>query len=460
MTNTKSRAQSKSVGSEPMLNSDVAPEVALRSSSSSLLVDFRDTRAFTERICGSLQKEDCVLQSMTDASPVRWHLAHTTWFFETFVLGRFDSTYTSFDPQYAYLFNSYYVQAGQRFSRPDRGLLSRPIVDEIYAYRRHVDTHMADLLANLHLSSEADSDEIARIVTIGLNHEQQHQELILTDIKHAFSQNPLRPALFDSKVPRSQVPGPYEWLHIPGGLYDIGADSESFQFDNEGPRHKYFLETYEVANRPVTNAEYLEFVLDGGYRNQILWLDKAWSTVSSENWTHPIYWYEEDGRWFEFTLYGAQPLDPNAPLSHVSYYEADAYARWAGYRLPTEFEWEIFAGNNKISGHFSDVFLFQPIGTPSSDIQSDESIDKGIKIRCVFGTVWEWTRSQYTAYPGYQVEPGTLGEYNGKFMCDQFVLRGGSVATPISHIRSTYRNFFPAYARWQFSGIRLARNVR
>lgn len=441
-----------------MQDSDLVSEIETSSNTVSPSKIYSGIRSFSERLCATLEKEDCVLQSMTDASPVRWHLAHTTWFFETFVLRIFDPEYTPFDPRFAFLFNSYYVQAGARFSRPDRGLLSRPTMDEVYAYRQYVNEHLVSLLHSTSDSTRTHSKEIRRVVTVGINHEQQHQELILTDIKHALAQNPIQPAIFDGDLPVAKACDEVAWLAIPEGLVDIGADTASFHFDNEGPRHKYYLESFCIADRPVTNQEFLAFVEAGGYKNQLLWLDKAWSLVTSQDWNRPLYWYQDGEEWFEYTLYGPRLIDMNAPVAHVSFYEADAYARWAECRLPTEFEWEAAVAGQPVIGHFSEDFIFHPIGIREAKNQQTEVIDRNGELDLCFGTVWEWTKSQYSAYPGYSPESGALGEYNGKFMCDQFVLKGGSVATSASHFRLTYRNFFPGHARWQFAGIRLAKD--
>ena len=379
---------------------------------------------------------------MEDASPTRWHIAHTTWFFETFVLERFLPEYTPYNEVFSYLFNSYYVQAGERFSRPLRGMLTRPTVAEVKAYRVYVDAAMEELLESL------DDAEMLRILEIGLNHEQQHQELILTDIKHMLSQNPLFPKYKEGGIAAAINPGELEWTQFDGGLVEVGTNTEDFHFDNEGPRHRVFLESFNLANRLVTNAEYLQFVDDGGYEQPTLWLSEGWATREREQWTAPPYWVRGENGWQVFTLFGLKNLDLNEPVSQVSYFEADAFARWAGLRLPTEFEWEHASGVATVDGNFVESGRLHPAGAGASERS---------QLNQMFGNLWEWTRSQYSPYPGYQPEPGALGEYNGKFMSNQFVLRGGSFATSREHIRPTYRNFFPAYARWQFTGIRLAK---
>lgn len=404
-------------------------------------------RRQTEDLCAPLTTEDFVIQSMEDVSPTKWHLAHTTWFFETFVLERYDPGYVPLDPRYAYLFNSYYVQAGERFSRPHRGLLSRPTVQEVREYRAHVDAGMERFLASELCSS---SPEVGDVVEIGLNHEQQHQELMMTDIKHVLSINPLSPAYDPDGEPMASVEIPLAWLAFDGGVSHIGHTTGGFHYDNEGPAHRVFLEPYQLADRPVTNAEYLAFMEDGGYANPVLWLSAGWATVSGEGWTQPLYWNREDGAYSEFTMFGRRPVDPHAPVTHISYFEADAFARWAGARLPTEFEWEHAANGAGMNGHFSDTRHFQPMLREDSPMIGS--------FQNLFGSSWEWTSSHYSPYPGYSPAAGALGEYNGKFMYNQFVLRGGSVATPSDHIRATYRNFFPGYARWQFAGLRLARS--
>jgi ergothioneine biosynthesis protein EgtB len=387
---------------------------------------FADVRAHSRALAAPLSAEDCAIQSMPDASPVKWHLAHTSWFFETVILARRPG-YRPFDPRFAYLFNSYYEALGPRHPRPRRGLITRPTLDEVYAYRAHVDAAMQEACAD-----PAFHDAI----TLGLHHEQQHQELILTDIKHAFFCNPLLPA-YSNALPTLAVPQDksHRWLDHAGGISLIGHDGpkngiERFAFDNESPRHQVLLRPFRIAARPVSNGEYRAFIADGGYRRPEFWLSDGWAKVQEEQWEAPLYWLKDnDGSESLFTLSGVQPLDPNAPVEHVSFYEAAAYAAWAGARLPTEFEWE----------------AAQPLFTHGPNNSN--------------GKVWEWTRSSYDPYPGFKAFEGLAAEYNGKFMVGQIVLRGGSVATPPGHTRSTYRNFFPPSARWQFSGIRLAEDI-
>jgi ergothioneine biosynthesis protein EgtB len=376
---------------------------------------YRDIRVYTERLAAPLSAEDAQVQSMADASPVKWHLAHTSWFFETVILSR-RADYKPFDPAFAFLFNSYYEAAGPRHPRPRRGLLTRPSLDEVMAYRKHVDAAMAEACADPALRD---------LIILGLNHEQQHQELILTDIKHAFFSNPLLPAYRpDKTAPHAQRP--LDGVTIPAGPAFVGHDGSGFCFDNELPRHQILLRPFRIASRPVSNGEYRAFIAEGGYRRAELWLSDGWAKVQEEGWEAPLYWLkDDDGSAGDsvFTLAGVQPLDPHAPVEHVSFYEAAAYAAWAGMRLPTEFEWEVAAP------------LF------------------------AHGEVWEWTRSSYDPYPGFKPLAGMVAEYNGKFMVGQLVLRGGSSATPPGHIRASYRNFFPPQTRWQFSGIRLAEDV-
>ena len=398
---------------------------------------FRAVRALSVDLCRTLAPEDMVVQSMPDASPAKWHLAHTTWFFETFILIPRAPDYRPIHPQYAYLFNSYYYGAGRMYPRPERGLLSRPTVADILAYREHVNEHMQRLLQR-----HAGDPQLEFLVTLGLNHEQQHQELLLTDIKHLFSLNPLKPAWRKLPAPTPRAAPALEFIARPEGLCQIGHAGVGFAFDNETPRHRVVLRAHALANRPVTTSEYREFIRAGGYTKPQLWLSDGWTTVQRESWARPLYWNADLTT--EFTLAGERELDPGAPICHVSYYEADAFARWAGARLPTEVEWEAFAAEHPVSGNFLDSGRFHPAasGTPH-----------------IYGDVWQWTASAYAPYPGFKPLAGTLGEYNGKFMANQLVLRGGSCATPAGHVRASYRNFFYPQQRWQFMGLRLARDA-
>ena len=405
-------------------------------------------RDATLALATPLSEADCTVQSMPDASPVKWHLAHTTWFFETFVLERFAASlggFDPFDPSFRVLFNSYYNGVGEQYPRPQRGLITRPGMAEIERYRAFVDEEVEGLL-----SGPISSDEFAELIELGLQHEQQHQELVLTDLKHALSFHPngsaYRSALDDESVIE---PAPCEWRGFDEGLVEIGARSDGFSFDNERPRHRVFLEAFELASRPVTNAQWREFMDDGGYARPELWLSDGWTAVQSRGWKAPLYWRQRDDEWWTFTLGGLCPVRGAEPVCHVSYYEADAYATWAGARLPREQEWEIAACGQPVEGNFVERRRLQP---------APASIDSNRRFDSLFGDVWEWTASPYTAYPRYRPLAGALGEYNGKFMADQWVLRGGSCVTPRSHLRATYRNFFPASARWQFSGLRLARD--
>jgi ergothioneine biosynthesis protein EgtB len=375
-------------------------------------------RSHSLMLAEGLSAEDCAIQSMPDASPVKWHLAHTSWFFETVILaGR--PGYRVFDPRFGFLFNSYYEALGPRHARPRRGLLTRPSLEEVLAYRAHVDAAMPEACADASLQDA---------ILLGLNHEQQHQELIVTDIKHAFFQNPLLPAYRAGNAP-ARDPQTLEWLEHPGGLSLIGHDGNGFAFDNESPRHQVLLHPFRIASRPVSNGEYQAFIVDGGYSRAEFWLSDGWARVQEEGWKAPLYWLQDDGGGESaFTLAGVQMLDPHAPVEHVSFYEAAAYAAWAGARLPTEFEWEATATADKAN-------------------------------RFATGEVWDWTRSSYDPYPGFKPLEGIAAEYNGKFMVGQVVLRGGSSATPQGHCRRSYRNFFPPSARWQFSGIRLAKDM-
>jgi len=398
-------------------------------------------RRVSLEICEPLQTEDFVVQSMPDASPTKWHLAHTSWFFEQFLLKPLLAGYRAFHPDFEYLFNSYYQSVGRMHARPQRGLLTRPTVDEVLRYREHVDEHMQKLLR-----ARPDDEKLLAVGTLGVNHEQQHQELMLTDIKHLFSLNPLLPAYRPGADEPNDAAAPMHFIPFDGGIREIGASGKHFCFDNELPRHRTLVEPYALADRLVTNGEYLEFIRDGGYRRPEFWLSDGWSTVVREGWTRPIYWSESLDS--EFTLHGLQPLRIAAPVCHVSFYEVDAFARWAGARLPSEAEWELAAESLPVIGNLLNSGALHPIAA---------GVQPGMKQ--MFGDVWEWTASPYSAYPGYHPPPGALGEYNGKFMCNQLVLRGGSCATPRSHIRASYRNFFPAGTRWQFSGIRLPRDA-
>src|SRR5579862_1057683 len=397
-----------------------------------------EIRGTSLRITENFSAEDQILQSMPDASPTKWHLAHTTWFFETFILLPNLPNYKPFDPRYKYLFNSYYKQLGSHPYRGSRGLMSRPSLQQIHAYRDYVERALLAFVEN------AQSD-VLNLVELGLNHEQQHQELILTDIKHALWSSPLRPEASSSTTSRLTARAGFAWNEFAEGVYWIGHTGNGFAFDNESPRHQVFLQPFRIASRLVTNGEYLEFMKDNGYVRPELWLSDAWDTVGSQRWDAPLYWERrDDGSWWQFTLNGSKELDLSEPVCHVSLYEADAYARWAGARLPREEEWEVAAGHMPARGTFLEDGLFHP----------QPAIGQGNQQ--MFGDVWEWTASPYVAYPGFQPAAGLIGEYNGKFMCNQMVLRGGSCATPSSHIRASYRNFFPPHAKWQFSGIRLA----
>lgn len=417
--------------------------------SSALGAKFHRTRALSEALVRPLSDADATIQSMDDASPAKWHLAHTTWFFETFVLSHVRPGYRPVDARYAYLFNSYYEAVGPRPPRPRRGALTRPSLDEVRAYRDAIDERMDALFAQA-----PDGGDVGDRIELGLQHEQQHQELILTDIHHALWSNPLRPAY----RPRSRardgaaktVPA-LEWTSHPGGLVEIGHPGTAFSFDNERPRHRTFLEPFQLARRAVTAGEYLRFVEDGAYRRPELWLSDGWAAVQEHGWTAPHYWDLGSDGWSEFTLEGPQPIRLDAPVSHVSHYEAEAFARWAGARLPTEAEWETVAASCPIAGNFLESGALGPRRADG---------DAAGPATQIFGDVWEWTASAYLPYPRFHPLEGALGEYNGKFMSGQMVLRGGSCFTPRSHIRATYRNFFPPGARWQMSGIRLARWAR
>jgi ergothioneine biosynthesis protein EgtB len=416
------------------------------------LARFEAVRQDSETLAINLTPEDQSIQSMPDVSPTKWHLAHTTWFFETFILRRFDPDYRVFDPAFAYLFNSYYEAAGPRHPRPQRGLLSRPTVDIVGAYRDYVGAALARFAERC---PEPAWREAASLIELGVQHEQQHQELILMDIKHVFSVNPLQPAY---QAPSPQIAlsaAPLNWLDFAGGLVEIGHCGDSFAFDNETPRHKVWLDPFRLAARPVTCGEFLEFIDAGGYRDPEFWLSDGWATVSAEGWKAPLYWDADDGGWSIFTLSGRRRLNPAEPVCHVSFFEADAFAKWSGKRLPREAEWEIASQHVPISGNFADRGLLHPCvdGAPTRDAE-------GAKTPCqMFGDVWEWTASPYSPYPRFRAAAGAVGEYNGKFMCNQMVLRGGAAVTPAGHLRATYRNFFPPSARWAFAGLRLAEDI-
>ncbi len=411
-----------------------------------LLKKFKKVRSFTDNLCRNLKTEDFVVQSMPDVSPTKWHLAHTSWFFEAFVLMRSSADYQNFNPVYKYLFNSYYVQMGERFTRSRRGLLSRPTVKEVFEYRSYIDSRIAEFIEK---SSEELYSKFCGIIEIGINHEQQHQELMITDIKHVFSVNPMYPVYINTEIPAVESVTPLEWIKMEGGLYEIGYGGKEFSYDNETPVHKEYAGNFKIASRPVTNREYLGFINDKGYQTPWLWLSDGWATVEKENWEAPLYWTKIEGEWFNYKLNGFQKIDLNEPVCHVSHYEADAYARWSGARLPTEAEWEIAASGLPVEGNFAEREIFHPAAVNAG--KNDGQICQ------IFGDVWEWTGSAYLPYPGFKPAAGALGEYNGKFMSGQMVLKGGSCATPESHIRKTYRNFFQPSSRWQFTGIRLAK---
>lgn len=404
---------------------------------------FIKVRKFTEHIVAPLETEDFTIQATTDVSPAKWHLAHTTWFFETFVLVPNDPLYKVFHPRFCYLFNSYYETIGMPFPRSSRGLLARPTITEVMDYRHYVEERVLNLL------KQSDNEQLSKlspIIEIGINHEQQHQELLFTDIKYNFYVNPLRPVYREKLSLPVAVEDPLNWERFEGGIVEIGHDGEEFSFDNEGPRHKVWLDPYRLASRPVTNGEFIAFIEDDGYEKVKYWLSDGWSTVKEEGWNAPLYWEKVNGVWHYFTLSGMRKVNENEPVTHVSYYEASAYASWAGWRLPTEAEWENAFVNKEIKGNFAESGYYHPAG----EATDKDGLSRG------FGNVWEWTMSPYMPYPGNKPLEGALGEYNTKFMANQMVLRGGSCVTPSSHIRLTYRNFFQPEKRWQFSGFRLA----
>jgi ergothioneine biosynthesis protein EgtB len=418
-----------------------------RAAPSDLEDTYRDVRCTTEMLASVLSAEDQTVQTMPDVSPTKWHRAHVTWFFETFVLGQYARAYEPYDDAYAYIFNSYYEAVGARHPRPERGLLSRPGIEEIARYRTHVDGAMEALLL------DPSQPGLRDLIVLGLHHERQHQELLLMDIKHVLSKNPLLPAYLPGAPSGTGIPAPKAgWIEHGGGPVQVGHRGEGFGFDNEFPRHTVHLTPFGLADRPVTCGEWLDFMRDDGYARPEFWLSDGWAVVNARGWDAPLYWFRDPDnpdRWLQFTLAGVHPVDPDEPVCHVSYYEADAFAHWTGMRLPTEAEWETIAESDGVGDNFlSEDFLTEGAPHPKPALSSN----------ALFGDIWEWTSSAYTPYPGFRAAPGAVGEYNGKFMVNQYVLRGGCCATPRGHVRATYRNFFPPGARWAFSGVRLARD--
>jgi ergothioneine biosynthesis protein EgtB len=410
-----------------------------------LLEYYRNVRSRTEEIARPISLEDAQVQSMTDASPTKWHLGHTSWFFETFLLSE-RPDYEPMNPQYKVIFNSYYNAVGEQHPRPRRGMLCRPSLTEVLEYRCWNDRKMT---RHIETMAESELQKQAGLIALGLNHEEQHQELMLTDILNVFASDPLRPAYVETSPPSCPDVEPLAWHDYEEGIYWIGHQGEGFAFDNESPRHRQFVHAFRLASRLVTAGEFMEFMDEGGYRRPDFWLSDGWVTVQEESWDSPLYWEKRNGAWWRMTLHGMLPVDPNSPVCHVSYYEADAYARWAGARLPTEAEWEVAAAELPREGNSCNRGVRVPLAPQKSASSHPQQM---------YGDVWEWTQSAYSGYPGFRPARGALGEYNGKFMCSQLVLRGGSFATPAGHIRPTYRNFFPPSARWQFMGIRLAKD--
>jgi len=408
--------------------------------SASVAAFYEQTRARSLALTKGLSAEDMVLQSMEDASPAKWHLAHTSWFFEQFILKEHSPDYVSPDDRFAVLFNSYYVQVGPRHMRSKRGMISRPDVDAVLAYRKHVDAAMLGLLGK----QGTKAVEIAALTVLGCHHEMQHQELLLTDLMHALSHNPLLPAYRDPTASPQAVAPAVGWIDHAGGLMEIGYEGDEFSYDCEGPRHKTYLTPFRLASRLVTNHDWIEFMAAGGYSKPEFWLSDGWATCVQEGWDAPLYWWQQEDQWWSYSLQGPQPLDLDAPVVHVSYYEAEAFARWSGRRLPTEAEWEVVARDYPIKGNFMDSGVLRPAAPDRAD---------GMQL---WGDVWQWTQSPFTPYPGFKAPKGAVGEYNGKFMCNQFVLRGGSCATPVAQMRPTYRTFFYPHQRWQMLGLRLA----
>jgi len=404
-----------------------------------LIEQFRNVRRETELICAPLEVDDYQVQSITETSPPKWHIAHVTWFVEEFVLSHFDSRYRPYHPRFSYLFNSYYETVGKMQPRPKRSMLSRPTVDEVYRYRHYVDDHIQNLILNV---NESDWDDCRQRVTLGLHHEQQHQELLFMDIKHNFSVNPLKPVYHEQQHALSSSLQTVHWIEREGGLHELGHSGDGFSFDNETPRHQVLMRDYQLAAGLVTNGEYLEFIQSDGYQRPELWLADGWYLINRENWKYPLYWELKDDEWWQFTLGGMQKLNLFEPVCHLSFYEADAFARWAHARLPTEAELECMLEEQPVKGNFLDNRILHP--QPG--------------IGQWYGDVWEWTSSTYSAYPGFRPLAGSMGEYNGKFMCNQMVLRGGCCVTPVNHIRATYRNFYYPHDRWPFTGLRLAKD--
>jgi ergothioneine biosynthesis protein EgtB len=398
------------------------------------------TRQLSVKLAEPLSDEDQVVQAMDDASPTKWHLGHTTWFFEAFLLRDRVAGYAPFDDNFAYCFNSYYEAEGARHPRPYRGLLTRPGAAQVRAYRAYVDEALENLLG----SGKA-TQAMLDIIELGINHEQQHQELLLTDILSLFAAQPLRPAYRKSALAEADNVSAVSWIDFEGGIFEVGHAGDGFRYDNEGPRHEALLHPFKLANRCVTKGEWLDFMSDGGYERPEFWLADGWTAVQTEGWRAPLYWEDRDGAWLQMTLGGMRPVEPAAPVAHVSYYEADAFARWAGKRLPTEFEWEHASQGTDEKGLTLGTGAFRPSPAPGAP-----------GLQQMFGDVWEWTQSHYSPYPGFRAPEGAVGEYNGKFMCGQFVLKGGSCVTPDGHVRRTYRNFFYPHQRWQFMGLRLA----
>lgn len=423
-----------------------------------VLSDFISVRTFTEQLCEPLKFEDYNLQAIAETSPAKWHLAHTSWFFETFILKKFDSDFTSFNSRYEYLFNSYYNAIGEQFPRPQRGLLSRPDVKEVYQYRQFVTEQITNLVTRFAKENAKQLNQALGLIRLGINHEQQHQELLLTDLKYNLFQNPLLPTYrsINQLVDQNEAL-PIQWIHVDEELVSVGTDIDNesikqtdFAYDNETPKHKFYRHKFAVANRLTTNGEFLKFIEQGGYRDPQHWLSDGWDAVQKNQWQAPLYWFKKDGNWFVYTLSGVKRLNLNESVAHVSYYEADAFARWSGGRLLTEQEWESVASEYQVNGK-ADSFVESDVLHPNVATDSNG-------LQQLYGDVWQWTSSAYSAYPGFKPVAGAVGEYNGKFMCNQYVLRGGSCVTSRNHIRNTYRNFFYPDARWQFSGIRLARD--